>query len=302
MTVLETKPVEPATPTRSVWPWRDHPSFLWLLVAGIVVAIRPLVPHADWLLIHLVLLGALTHAAIVWSTHFTQALLKTGPTIDVRRTQSRRLELLFAGVALVLTGVVAERWVLTVTGAILVSGAVVWHAVMLWRRLRASIAVRFRTTVHYYLAAATCVPLGATFGALLARGPDDDLRGRLLVAHTMVMVLGWLGLTVTGTLVTLWPTMLRTRMDPRDERLARQGLPILIGAVMVIVAGALTGVQLLAAAGLLLYLAGGAWWGRALWLPLRQATDRVRPALRGGRPDLGAQRDWVDRGKPCPAG
>src|SRR5688572_13594129 len=37
-------------------------------------------------------------------------------------------------------------------------------------------------------------------------------------------------LTMTGTLVTLWPTMLRTRMDDRAERLARQSLPVFLTA------------------------------------------------------------------------
>ena len=37
-------------------------------------------------MVHLVVLGALTHAIVVWSTHFTQALLKTPAHLDERRT------------------------------------------------------------------------------------------------------------------------------------------------------------------------------------------------------------------------
>ena len=225
---------------RTTWGWRDYPSLLWLVIAGVVAVVHCAVPHAGWLMAHLVLLGALTDAAFVWSTHFAQALLKTAPELDDRRRQSRRLAMLFAGVSLVLVGVVIEVWWPAVTGASLVSIAVVWHAVMLWRRLRASIGARFRITVHYYLAAAAWLPVGATLGVLLVRGPDDEWHGRMLVGHSMVMALGWIGLTVAGTLVTLWPTMLRVRIDPRAETLARQALPVFAVALAVTLSGAVT--------------------------------------------------------------
>lgn len=251
---------------RATWGWRDYPSLFWLVAAGVVALIHWMVPHAGWLMAHLVLLGALTHAAMVWSTHFAQALLKTRPGLDERRTQSQRLALLFVGVSLVLVGVAAEIWWSALVGAVLVSVAVIWHGVMLWRRLRASIAPRFRISVYYYLAAAAWVPVGATLGVLLARGPEDEWHGRLLVAHTMVMSLGWIGLTVTGTLVTLWPTMLRARMDPRAERFAQQALPGFAVALIVILVGATAGLRVVTVVGLVGYLLAGAWWGRALSL------------------------------------
>ncbi len=263
---------------RTTWGWRDYPSLFWLVAAGVVALIHQLVPHAGWLLAHLVLLGALTHAAMVWSTHFAQALLKTGPGLDDRQTQSRRLALLFVAVSLVLVGVAAELWWSALVGAVLVSIAVSWHAVMLWRRLRASIAPRFRISVYYYLAAAAWVPVGATLGVLLARGPEDEWHGRLLVAHTMVMALGWIGLTVTGTLVTLWPTMLRVRIDPRAEHLAQQALPGFAAAVVVILVGATLGLRVITVVGLVGYLVAGAWWGRALIGPLRtRAPGELAP-------------------------
>lgn len=254
---------------RSVWPWRDFPSVVWLIAVLLVSLVHPFLPHARWLMVHLVLLGALTHAAMVWSTHFTQALLKTGPNLDPRRQQSLRAALLAVGVTLVLTGVTLEVWVLAVAGAVLISGAIGWHALALWRRLRRTLAGRFKVTVHYYLAAAACLPVGATFGVLLARGPDDLWKGRLLVAHTIVMVFGWLGLTVTGTLVTLWPTMLRTRLDDRAEHLARTALPVFLLALAAVVTGALAGWRLVVIAGLASYLLAALWWGRALWRPAR---------------------------------
>ncbi|MFZ1285608.1 MAG: multicopper oxidase domain-containing protein, partial [Candidatus Phosphoribacter sp.] len=279
-----TAPTQPAgartqRPGRGVWRWRDYPSLAWLLLAALSTTVHPFLSHGRWLMVHLVLLGALTHAAMVWSTHFAEALLKTTPDLDARRRQSIRLALLFVGVSLTLVGVVAERWPLAVLGASLVSLAVLWHAVMLWRRLRRSLAPRFRVTVHYYLVAAASVPVGATLGVLLARGPDDDWKGRLLVGHTVVMALGWIGLTVTGTLVTLWPTMLRTRLDPRAESLARRSLPLLSGSVAVVLGGALVGSRWVAVGGLIAYAAALLWWGRALWVPARTQPPRQMSTL-----------------------
>ncbi|GAA4404264.1 multicopper oxidase domain-containing protein [Fodinibacter luteus] len=283
----------PSGPSRGRWALRDRPGVVWLGLAVLVALAHPFVPAASWLLVHLVLLGALTHSAMVWSTHFSQALLKTPASLDERSRQNARIGLLVAGQAAVLVGVPTSLWPLTAMGALAVSAALAWHATALWRRLRHALPGRFRVTVRYYLAAAAWVPVGAALGAWLARGLDDTTHGRVLVAHSMVMVLGWVGLTVTGTLVTLWPTMLRTRIDERAERLARQALPVLVGAVCVIGTGAALGSRPATLAGLAGYAAGLAWWGRALLAPARQAPPRffatwsVTAALAWGAVALG---------------
>lgn len=263
-----------APASRRSWALRDRPGVVWIVLAILLTLVHPWVPGSRWLLVHLVLLGALTHSAMVWSTHFTQAILKTPSTIDDRTWQNRRIALLLAGVSLVFVGVPSGWWPLTVCGAVAVSMALTWHGIALWRRLRRALPGRFRITVRYYLAAAACVPVGATFGAWLAKGLDDDLHARVLVAHSMVMVLGWLGLTVTGTLVTLWPTMLRTRMDDRAESLARRALPVLVLGIATLASGAVAGLRLVALGGLVAYAAGLAWWGRALVVPARKAPPR----------------------------
>ncbi len=264
----------PSTHRRN-WALRDRPGLVWLTLAAAVALGRPLVPSSGWLMVHLVLLGALTHSAMVWSTHFTQALLKTPAEIDDRTQQNRRIALLLNGVAAVLVGVPTGLWPLTVAGATAVSVAVIWHGIQLWRRLRRALPGRFRIAVRYYLAAAACLPVGATMGAWLAREHADEQQGAVLVAHSMVMVLGWLGLTVTGTLVTLWPTMLRTRMDDRAERLARQALPVLLGSLAVLALGATLGSRPAALAGLAGYAVGLGWWGRALLAPARTAPPKA---------------------------
>src|SRR5699024_9561983 len=211
---------------------------------------------------------------------------KTPPTLDDRRVQSWRLWLLLAGTTVVLIGVPTAQWWLVILGGALVALAVIWHGVQLVRRLRRALPGRFRITIAYYLSACAMLPVGITFGVLLARG--GAWHGRLLVGHTMVNLLGWVGLTVIGTLLTLWPTILRARVDERAERWAKQALPVLVAALAVVVAGVLADVRALAVAGIVLYILGVCWWGRALIRPARARPPRSFPAA-----SVGAALVWL---------
>lgn len=244
----------------------------WLVAAAVVALTHTLFPESTWLMVHLVMLGALTHAAVVWSEHFAQALLRTKAGNE-REVKVNRYALA-AGTLLVLVGVPTAQWWLTLSGAVVVSGAVLWHGWRLWRDLRAALPGRFRVTIHYYLAAALWLPVGAGLGATMAHGQNDDWHARLLVAHTVAMLLGWVGLTVVGTLVTFWPTVLRTQMDPRADRLARRALPVLLVGLAVADAGALLGWRWVIAAGLMGYVAGLLWVGRGQLIPLRKRPPR----------------------------
>jgi nitrite reductase (NO-forming) len=239
-----------------MWPARDLPVVLWLLAALAVSLAHPFVPAPRWLMIHLLLLGAVTNAIVVWSRYFTDAVLHARPAPGDRRVQTRRLVLLNAGVLAVVTAVPGGWWPVAVAGAALVVAAVSWHAAALVSRLRAALPARFADTVRYYVAAAGCLVVGAALGATLARGLGGPWDERLVLAHATLNVLGWMGLTVVGTLLTLWPTMLRTRVADGAERAARRALPVLVLALVVTAAGAAGGVRLAAAAGLLLYLTG----------------------------------------------
>ncbi len=255
--------------TRGFSPLRDVPALVWLGLAVLVSLVHPFLPASQWLMVHLVVLGALTHSIMVWSAHFTQALLKDRQSPRAAAARTWRVAMLLVGTVLVLIGVPARWWPVTLAGAVTVGTAVGWHGVSLVRRLRSALPGRFRITIRYYVAATACLPIGAAFGATLARGLDDELRARMLVAHTTTMVLGWVGLTVTGTLVTLWPTMLRTRMDDRAEALARGGLPAFAVSLLLAAGGAALGLRWVAVAGLAGYLIALGWWARALWRPAR---------------------------------
>jgi nitrite reductase (NO-forming) len=262
---------------RGFWPLRDVPVVLWLVAAVVVALAHPLVPAPRWLLIHLLLLGAVSHSILVWSRHFADALLHTRPAPADRRVQSVRLLLLNAGVAAVLTGVVVDQWLVTAVGATSVAAAVLWHGAALAVRLRRALPSRFGPTVRYYVAAAALLPTGLLLGTMMVRGLGEQAHERVMVAHVAVNVLGWMGLTVLGTLVTLWPTMLRTRVGVGAELAARRALPLLVLAVLVTAGAALLGNRLLVAAGLAGYLA-------ALGLPARPFVDAARRKPPGSYP------------------
>lgn len=255
--------------SRGFSPWRDLPALLWLLAIPVVAFAHPVIPEPRWLLLHLLLLGAVTHSIVVWSQHFTDTLLHVPSA-----RQSRLLVLLNLGALAVMVGTQAAHWPITLVGAIAVAGAVVWHAGRLVRQLRRALPARFAGVVRYYVAAAALLPVGATLGVLLARGLADPWHGRVLLAHVAVNLLGWVGLTLTGTVVTLWPTMLRTRLGTGSDAALRRALPVLLVGVGVVVVGCLLGRWQLAAAGLAAYVAGAVLVG----LPLLEAARRKPPA------------------------
>jgi len=208
------------TRSRGFRPLRDLPAVMWLLATVAVAVVHPFVPAPRWLMVHLLLLGAVTHSILVWSQHFADALLHTQPLPGDARRRSTRLAVLNAGVLGVVTGVVADVWPVTAVGAGAVTLAVADHGVTLVRQMRRALPARFGATVRYYVAAAALLPVGALLGVLMARGLGDPWHAQVVLAHETVNVLGWMGLTVVGTLVTLWPTMLRTRVAEGVEAAA----------------------------------------------------------------------------------
>jgi nitrite reductase (NO-forming) len=88
---------------------------VYLLAGGVTMAGSGRVAGAGWLALHLVLLGAVTNAIVVWSEHFAAALLRT-PASCERAAVARVLALNLAILA-VLVGVHFGRPALTVGGA-----------------------------------------------------------------------------------------------------------------------------------------------------------------------------------------
>ncbi len=215
-------------------------------------------------MVHLLLLGAAGHSILVWSRYFADTLVRLPAT--PRREQSRRLILFNVGVLVVAVAVPAGLDVVTGVGAAAIVAAVAWHVASLVRGLRASFASRFSFTLHFYVAAGLLLPIGVTLGVWLATSPGEPVETRIRLAHVAINLLGWIGLTVLGTVVTLGPTMLRTRIVEGSERRSHRALLVLLLGIGLVVTAALTDLVLLVAAGLALYAVGAALvgWGVAV--------------------------------------
>ncbi|MER8006594.1 multicopper oxidase domain-containing protein [Streptomyces sp. NPDC094149] len=237
----------------------------WLTLFAAVGSAHHFLPHAFWLLVHVLLLGAVTNAIVIWSGHFAASVLRL-PEANRGAPAALRLVCLNAGAVGVIGGMLFARWYVVLAGACLVAAAVTAHAVWLVRLMRRALPGRFSMTVRYYVAASALLPVGAALGVVMARGDlAGDLSERLRVAHETINLLGWVGLTVAGTLITLWPTMLRTRVADGAERAGRTALPVLLAGLGSAVAGTLLGPPPLAAPGMVAYAAGLVVAGRP-WL------------------------------------
>ena len=239
---------------RSRWHLRANALVaVWLLAAAVVAVAHRWVPNAEWLMVHLLLLGGVSTAILVWSAHFAEAL-RRHPLPGGYRGQAIRLGGHTLGSLGVLAGLVGDSMPVLVAGSVAVGAATVWHGVVLVVHARRGLGTQLGWTAWYYVAAAGALPLGAAFGVLLAR-TGGDLASRAYVGHVTVMLLGWVGLTVVGTLVSLWPTMLGTGLGDDSMRAARHGLAGLGAALVIQVASVATGLRVLLVVGLVLYAA-----------------------------------------------
>ena len=245
---------------RSAWHARTSAVVLaWLAAAALVALAHRQVPASTWLMVHLLLLGAVTNALVIWSWHFATAVLRAPPAPS-RRAETLRLVAINVGGLGVVTGVLLDAPAAVVVGAAFLAGAVLSHVVALLSMLRRALPSRFAITVRAYVAAGLLLIPGIALGVAMTQGSQESARhSQLLLAHVTVNLMGWVGIPIMGTLVTLWPTMLRTRLAPHAERNARRALPALVLGTMITAAGVLTSSHLVAVAGIVAYLVGVAW-------------------------------------------
>lgn len=263
----------------------SRPVTVWLVLLLTAGAVHTLIPDYRWVLIHMFTLGAVTNSIVLWSQHLTERFLHRRLSDDARPRQLLRIALLNVGVVVTLVGQVLgewweRHWAVTQVGALLVGLALVWHAVSLagqW--VRSERGARFRPAALAYVASALCLPVGAVLGALLAMDLRDGLHDRLLLAHTAVNLLGFVGLAAAGSLTVLFPAIWRVRGIAGHVPVA---LSLLTVGVVVVTAGAVVDSPLLTGGGLLVHLAG---WLVSLmgWLHnvaevLKDPRDRVNYA------------------------
>ncbi|MDO8106704.1 hypothetical protein Q6348_05775 [Isoptericola sp. b441] len=267
--------------------WRtDRLTTGWMLVAlvtsGLTLAAHGAVPQPLWTAVHVVTLGVLTSSVLQWSWYFARALLHLPADDPSGRGVTARL--LAFNVALVtLVGAMWTGWVPgTIAGAAAIGTVVSWHGLALVRAARTRLGTRFAVVLRYYVAAAAflvigCVLAGFLTVAMFAHDAPGWLlaaRDRLTLAHAVVNVGGWLGLSILGTLVTLGPTVLRTRIDPAALRMAVVALPGAVGGLVLAATAASIGWLAGLGTGLVVFAAAGAV---GVGVPLVRAARRANP-------------------------
>ncbi|MEV4555351.1 multicopper oxidase domain-containing protein [Nonomuraea wenchangensis] len=282
-------PLAPPPRPRASWHLRANAVVVgWLALTVVAVLAGDVLPAPRWLLIHVFLLGAISTAILIWSEHFTVALLRV--RTPPGRGSLARLGLLNAGAVAVLAGVSAGPWQVAAAGAALVAGVVLWHAAVLVTLVRQALPGRFGHVIGWYVAAPVALATGGVLGGLLAADVGHGAaHERMQAAHAVVNLFGWIGLTVLGTLFTLWPTVLRTRMADGTRRASRLGLRLAVPGLAVATGGLLAGWRWVALAGLVAYAAGAL----AALVPLADALRRRRPHT-GAAWMLGAAIAWFE--------
>ena len=250
----------PPAPRRSRSAWHAVANgvvLLWLALTVVAAFVRHELPMPQWLLIHLFLLGAVTNAIVTWTEHFASALLRVQAPPDWWPVT--RLVVLNAGIVAVLCGISAGFAAVAVGGAAGVVGVVAAHVAVLALRGRGALGGRFAHVVTWYLWAGGALVVGGTLGGLMGSGRvPSSWYEPMHAAHAQVNILGWVGLAVLGTLFTLWPTVLRTRMVDGAGRIARWSLRFAVPGLALAVGGLLAELRWVVVAGLLLYAGAAA--------------------------------------------
>ena len=273
-------------------PRTDRATTIWMcavaVAAAVTIVARGRIPQNLWTMIHLVTLGVLSNGIFQWSWYFTRALAHLAPD-DRRAGRDNTVRIIAFNLSLLLLigGMWSGLWYATVTGASIVGTIAAWHGWALLTTSRERLASRFAVIIRYYVAAAFFLVVGATLAGFVTAAMFDadapawlaEARDRLTVAHALAGIAGWVGLTMGGTLVTLGPTAMRTRMDPRAVSFATSALPMWVAALLVAGTGAVTGSMRVTSVGLLVVVGAAA---------LGVGVPLVRAALTKGPAEYGA--------------
>ena len=108
----------PQRPPMARRPWHVRVNALviaWFLAAFVVAVAHRWIPEANYLMVHLMLLGAVTTAILIWSAHFADTLLGR-PAPGGQGLMMVRLGVHTVSAILVILGVTSGRWGLVVAG------------------------------------------------------------------------------------------------------------------------------------------------------------------------------------------
>ena len=255
-------PIEPKRNTlllgRADWHFRANALVILYLLAALISGIFQKESEGGepaWITVHLLLLGAVTNAIVTWSDHFVSALLWARS--QNRKRQMAFISLLNAGIVGVLVAVSKHVLWLVVIFAALIGAVIVYYLLGIARLIKKSLNKRFKGVVAFYQCAGLMLLVGIVLGVLDANRDDKDIwQQRIALAHFHANLLGWVGLTIIGTLVTLWPTVLRTQMHEKAIPWAVLGLKILVLGTTGSIVGFLCNTPLVIALSIATYFLG----------------------------------------------
>ena len=243
---------------RADWHMRANAFVILYLIAALVFGVFQKTSEGGeptWLTVHLLLLGAVTNAIVTWSDHFVSALLWARS--QNRTRQMTIISLLNLGIVGVLFSVSRNDHALLVLSGLLMAGVIAYYLRGITTLIKHSLNKRFKGVIAYYQLAALMILVGMTLGVIDAFKSDEDIwQSRITLAHLHANLLGWVGLTIIGTLVTLWPTVLRTQMHEKAIAKAKLGLKFLIAGIFGSILGSLINQPLILAMSIVIYLVG----------------------------------------------
>ena len=221
-----------------------------------------------------------------------------------QKAQTARLALLAAGViqlggALAITGGAAAF--LAIAGGATVVATISWHIAALRKAMSGSFLGRAAVTLRFHATAAAFLVLGALIGVFMA----VDVASRdiamswwsalysrhdaLALAHSLCQTLGFVGLTILGTLVTFGPTIARARMTPNAIALSSRALPCLAGAVVAGVVFSLLDMPIIAGLAVLAWAAAAVL---GVLIPVAKSWKGSMPSVGDGW-FVGAGITWI---------
>lgn len=187
------------------------------VVLSVIAGFLPLHALQGWTLIHLALAGATTIAIGTFMPHF-------GVTLAGTRAESPRQRL--AGVLLLALGMFGVALgrplagdLVAASSGILVLGGLAITAWVTYAPMRSGLARRHPVVQLTYGIALVDVVVGASLAILFLFGvaPIASHWIALKPAHVWLNVFGFVSLTIAGTLIYLYPTMLGTRIRPHPS-------------------------------------------------------------------------------------
>lgn len=247
----------------------DHFTLEWMLVALVTSAMALIAPRIMaqplWTPIHAVALGVVSNGIFQWSWFFSRGLLHFPVSGIARYGTFVRIVVLNVGIVALFVAMWSGSVVSAVIATVLICGAGLHQGIVLAVLARRYRENRFAPIVRYYSVAFFFFTLTGALGALLAyEMMAGDVPPWLVaradgiaVAHSVLGVGGWAGLTILATVVTLGLSMLHARQSEVAWSAAAHALPFFVAGILVACVGAVADIPVMVGAGVLVFLVAG---------------------------------------------